>query len=130
MILRIILLVVRDALRSSLSKRSLKVKSMSKAKGDKSSKRKRGEATKKGNGKKAATVKKARGPKSHLEPSKGKVDADTIKSAREMLDDDDDDEAESDDDIEAERRPERMGTSSSSGKTAFLLNLDEKGISR
>ena len=66
---------------------------------------------------KAAPSKKSRGPKSHLEPSKRAVDDETIQGAKEMLDDGSDEE-------DGQHMPQ-------AGKsTDFLLQLDEKGVSR
>lgn len=67
--------------------------------------------------KKKTNEKKSRGPKSHLEPNKRKVDHDTIQGATEMLDEDSKEEM-------IENGDEK------SGNVDFLLSLDERSVSK
>lgn len=100
-------------LRFSFSSSMSKAKKAAAAAGDK-----RGSAKGKLE-KKKQVEKKSRGPKSHLEPNKRKVDHDIIQGATEMLDQ------------SSEEQVIENGNSGNAGNSAdFLLSLDERSVSK
>jgi hypothetical protein len=76
----------------------------------------------------AAQAKKRRGPKSHLELSKSRVDEDMVAGAEEMLDGDDEDDEDDDQGAEKQERPQLA--KKKKHDTNFLLQLDERGVSK
>lgn len=75
---------------------------------------------------KMGKAKKPKGFKSHLEPSKRRVDEDIIQGAKDMLDEGRDDDGDGDQNGTFER-----GAVHASGhSTNFLLHLDERSVSK
>lgn len=85
-----------------------------------------------GKGRPVQKMKKSRGPKSHLEPSRVKIDQEMINGAREMIDQAEEEE-DSGEEVSSRNGTALVKSQDSQGilrRADFLLNLDEKDISR